>query len=58
MAKLLVEKQTKDNSMKKFLKLMLIGLSATFILSGCGSSSEDTTKVETDKLTVKSVELK
>jgi protein involved in sex pheromone biosynthesis len=49
--------------MKKFLKLMLIGLSATFILSGCGSSSDDTTTTSpvdktVDKLTVKSVELK
>lgn len=48
--------------MKKFLKLMLIGLSTTFILSGCSSSSDDTTTppVDTtvDKLTVKSVELK
>jgi ABC-type glycerol-3-phosphate transport system substrate-binding protein len=43
--------------MKKFLKLMLIGLSATFILSGCGSS-DSTPTTETDKLTVKSVELK
>lgn len=48
--------------MKKFLKLMLIGLSATFILSGCGSSSDDTTTppadTSADTLTVKSVELK
>ena len=43
--------------MKKFLKHMLIGLSATFILSGCGSSSDDTPPAK-DKLTVKSVELK
>jgi len=43
--------------MKKFLKLMLIGLSTTFILSGCGSSSDDTSEPK-DKLTVKSVELK
>jgi hypothetical protein len=34
--------------MKKFLKLMLIGLSATFILSGCGSSSDDTTTSPSD----------
>lgn len=42
--------------MKKFLKLMLIGLSITFVLSGCNSSSNNTSK--TNKLTVKSVELK
>ena len=29
--------------MNKFLKLMLVGLSATFILSGCGSTSNSTT---------------
>ena len=46
--------------MKKFLKLMLIGLSTTFILSGCGSSSDNTPTDNTsvDTLTVKSVELK
>ena len=43
--------------MKKFLKLMLIGLSATFILSGCGSSSDNTTDTN-DKLELKSIELK
>jgi len=45
--------------MKQIFKLMLIGLSATFILSGCGSS-DSTTPVDTstDALTVKSVELK
>jgi nitrous oxide reductase accessory protein NosL len=48
--------------MKQIFKLILIGLSATFILSGCGSSSDDTTTlpvdITADKLTVKSVELK
>jgi len=45
--------------MKKFLKLMLIGLSATFILSGCGSSdSTPAANTDNEKLTVKSVELK
>jgi hypothetical protein len=48
--------------MKQIFKLMLIGLSATFILSGRGSSSDDTTTSSADKsadkLTVKSVELK
>ena len=46
--------------MKKFLKLMLIGLSVTFILSGCGSSNSNHTDNNTtnDKLTIKSVELK
>jgi ABC-type glycerol-3-phosphate transport system substrate-binding protein len=47
--------------MKQIFKLMLIGLSATFILSGCGSNdSANTTddNTTTDKLTVKSVELK
>jgi len=45
--------------MKKFLKLMLIGLGLTFIVSGCSDSTDDTAVVNTsDKLTVKSVELK
>ena len=46
--------------MKKILILIFIGLSATFILSGCGSksgsSSNDNSK--TGKLVVKSIELK
>jgi uncharacterized protein YgiB involved in biofilm formation len=52
------KKQKKDNFMKKFLKLMLIGLSATFILSGCGNSDTPATNTDNDTLTVKSVELK
>ena len=46
--------------MKNVLKLMLVGLSITFILSGCGSSDSSNTDDNTtnDKLTVKSVELK
>jgi len=45
--------------MKQIFKLMLIGLSATFILSGCGSSDSATSvDTSTNKLTVKSVEIK
>ena len=44
--------------MKKFLKLMLVGLSTTFILSGCGSSNGTTIDDTNNTLTVKSVELK
>lgn len=44
--------------MKKFLKLMLVGLGAIFILSGCGSSTTTTTADTNNTLTVKSVELK
>ena len=43
--------------MKKFLKLMLVGVSATFILSGCGSSTTSTADTN-NTLTVKSVEIK
>jgi uncharacterized protein YceK len=42
--------------MKNIIKLLALGLSITFILSGCGSSSSDDNT--DDKLTVESVELK
>jgi len=45
--------------MKKFVKSIIIGLGATFILSGCGgSSSDNVSNNTTDTLTVKSVEIK
>jgi len=42
--------------MKTVLKLVLIGLSITFILSGCGGGGDDSPK--SGKLTIESVELK
>jgi len=45
--------------MKKFLEFIFIGLSTTFILSGCGSSGLNNDGNTTNNtLTVKSVELK